>query len=293
MTNKYGQCLLESGEPIPGVFASGDAALFRHIATGEQFPVLLAGPTARASRLCAWNAMNAEAMKEIPPASANSILRIFDQYIGQVGASFKHLKRANVDFREVHATWTSKPEWFPGFTPIHVSARFEKGTDRLIGASVASSCADVAKILDTLSVYVQLHGTSADLAEFELAYAPVVAGPKSVVNFIGNVAQNELLGLSKTVTPEEVMENNIPLVDVRPPMMRKNMGWIKGSINIPLATIRDSSDLPEGKFAVICKSGKFSHTAFRALLQKGCDVSNVSGGFFAFGRKFPHMVCKK
>ncbi|KAL0226607.1 hypothetical protein P9112_013931 [Eukaryota sp. TZLM1-RC] len=292
-TTDFGQCVNSHDEPLEGVFACGDATLFRHVSTNEKIPILLAGPTARGSRICATNAVNPQQMSPLPTVNGNSIIRVFDQFVGQVGASKKMLVRANVDFKEVHGTWVDHPEWFGSFAPIHVTVRFDKHTDRILGASVGGLSRDVPKILDSLSVFIQMKATSADLSEFELAYAPPVAGPKSVINFIGNAVQNELEGIAKFVTPDEVVDQNIPLVDVRPPPMRKMMGHVRGSVNIPLAQLRESNDLPTGRFAVICKGGKFSHTAYRLLVQRGFDVANVSGGFFAFARMFPQLITKE
>ncbi|KAL0212752.1 hypothetical protein RCL1_006378 [Eukaryota sp. TZLM3-RCL] len=297
-TDEYMRVLIEKDgriEPSNCVFAVGDAIEYRHLILPEKIPISLAGPTARSARVAAWNALNADQLKAFPPVLGTSVVRIFSTFVGQVGASAKMLKHYSMPFEFVYCTWANHVEWLtvPPAYPIHIAVRYEPISRRILGASVAGNGPDVARVLDVLSAFIQKESTMEDLEDFEVAYCPPTSNPKSVINFAGNVALNVVNGRDVGLTPVKVVESGVPIVDVRSPQLIKMMGGIQGAMNIPLPQIRRRlKDLPQGKFAVICKGGKQSHTAVCILRQLGCDAINVFGGFFAFSRVFPQRIVR-
>lgn len=98
-----------------------------------------------------------------------------------------------------------------------------------------------------------------------------------------------MFGMNKinTITTEELekkIKNNInaKVVDVREPSEYAN-GHIKGSLNIPLSTVKTYNN--EESFYVICQSGMRSRRAAKIWSKKGMNVTNVLGGMSAWKGK--------
>ena len=94
-------------------------------------------------------------------------------------------------------------------------------------------------------------------------------------------------GLVDIVPPEEVIESPDKagvLVDVRPSKMH-TAGAIPGSMNIPLAQLRDRLDeVPEDRpVTVYCKVGQTSYMAARVLSGHGRrNVRSLNGGYMLY-----------
>ena len=99
----------------------------------------------------------------------------------------------------------------------------------------------------------------------------------------GYVASNILDGLVDVVYYNEIdklIADGGLLIDVREPMERE-MGFIEGSINIPLHEIRERLDeIPKDKeLYVSCQVGLRGYLAARILKQHGYNVKNLDGGY--------------
>lgn len=84
---------------------------------------------------------------------------------------------------------------------------------------------------------------------------------------------------------ERLARREIALVDVRQPAELRN-GRVRGSINIPLAQLRDrlhelDRDRP---VAFLCQSGARSSRATGIALGAGYDAVNLRGGIMAWNR---------
>lgn len=71
------------------------------------------------------------------------------------------------------------------------------------------------------------------------------------------------------------------LLDVRTPAEFKS-GHIRGAVNHPLGQIQLFQGSKDKPILVICQSGMRSRQAAKALLKKGYQVKNVSGGMNAW-----------
>ena len=118
--------------------------------------------------------------------------------------------------------------------------------------------------------------------DIEHAYAPPYSSAKDPVNMAGFVGENILKGITKPFQWHEFkdMDPSIVVLDVREPMERE-MGFIEGSINIPLHEIRERLDeIPKDKeLYVSCQVGLRGYLAARILKQHGYNVKNLDGGY--------------
>ncbi|MBW1741255.1 MAG: hypothetical protein JRJ42_09010 [Deltaproteobacteria bacterium] len=81
------------------------------------------------------------------------------------------------------------------------------------------------------------------------------------------------------------MLGNVCIVDVRTEKLYKEMGWIKGSLKIPLGYLsKRYTEIPKGKKVVVVDhAGKQVLVAGRFLKTKGYDdVSRLQGGLMAW-----------
>ena len=106
----------------------------------------------------------------------------------------------------------------------------------------------------------------------------------------GYVASNIIEGLVDVVYWNEIdkiVENGGLLIDVRESIER-DMGYIKGSINIPLGEIRNRLDeIPKNKEVYItCQVGLRGYLASRILSQNGYKVKNLDGGYKTYSSVF-------
>ncbi len=79
------------------------------------------------------------------------------------------------------------------------------------------------------------------------------------------------------------------LLDVRNPEELKNVGYLKGAINIPVDSLRQRMDeLPKDKEIIIyCQVGLRGNVAYRQLVNNGFRARNLIGGYrtYSFAKK--------
>lgn len=153
----------------------------------------------------------------------------------------------------------------------------------------------VDKRIDVIATAIKANMKVSDLQELDLAYAPPFGTAKDMINMVGYVAQNVLLGISKTVQwyeVEDLVKSGYILLDVRNDDERKESGEIKGSLHISWNTLKkDYTNLPvDKKIIVYCKSGIRAYNAERFLRSKGIDVYSLDGSFNFFAVANPKGV---
>src|SRR5699024_6178798 len=128
--------------------------------------------------------------------------------------------------------------------------------------------------------------TVRELQDLELAYAPPFSSAKDPVDMAGYVATNILDGMYSSVQASEIdslIEKGGYLIDVRKEEERM-LGYIEGSVNIPLDELRDRLDeIPKDKdIYVSCQVGLRGYLAGRILSQNGIESKNVDGGYTTY-----------
>ena len=149
----------------------------------------------------------------------------------------------------------------------------------------------VDKRIDVIATAIRFGGTVYDLEELELAYAPPYSSAKDPVNMVGFASENILSGTVNAFRWQEFesidMKNTI-ILDVREEIERE-LGYIEGSINIPLDDLRERMvELDKNKKIIVyCAIGLRGYVGARILLQNGFkNVYNFNGGYSTFSTVF-------
>lgn len=265
----------------PNIWAIGDAIEVRDCVTGNWTWVPLAGPANRQGRIVAENALGGDL--KYPGTLGTAIVRVFDLAAACTGASEKQLLKAGVLYDVVHLHPASHAGYYPGGHRLAMKILFSPKEGKLLGAQIIGN-EGVDKRIDVLATALKAGMTVHDLEDLELAYAPPFGSAKDPVNLAGMVAQHIIQGEVQNVQWHEHSEPNqgkTTFLDVRDLEERENIGFIPGSIHIPLPELRvRSDDLPKDKEIVVyCQTGQRSYFASRILVQKGFQVRNLSGGY--------------
>ncbi len=263
------------------IFAAGDAIEVTNPLTGRKTAIPLAGPANKQGRIAAGN-MHGRTPRVYGGTMGTAIARFFDLSVGMTGASEKFCRASGIPCASVIIHPNDFAGYYPGAMKICLKLLFSPDSRRVLGAQV-TGYGGVDKRIDVLATAIKGKMTVDDLAEIEHAYAPPYSSAKDPVNMAGFVAQNILDGITRTISWDELQEadrSGLFLLDVRTPAEFAT-GTIPGSINIPLAELRERLDeVPRDKAVVIfCRVGLIAYNAGRVLAAHGiANFRNLSGG---------------
>lgn len=168
---------------------------------------------------------------------------------------------------------------------IHMKVIFEPATGKILGAqAVGESGTD--KRIDVIATCMRLGGTTEDLQELELAYAPPFNTAKDPVNFVGYIAENIRKGVVEPIHWREVEtldRDKYQIVDVRT-APENAAGAIEGATLAPVDNLREMISLidKDRTAVLICRSAVRSYIAARILTQNGYNAQNVMGGWLIY-----------
>ncbi|WP_442598320.1 CoA-disulfide reductase [Neobacillus sp. D3-1R] len=277
----------------PNIYAIGDAIEVKDYINGNAAMIPLAGPANRQGRIVANNVYGKN--EKYKGTLGTVIAKVFDLAVASTGLNEKQLKQLGKNYQAVHIHPSSHAGYYPGAAPIAFKLLFNPETGAIYGAqAVGEDGAD--KRIDVISTAIKGNLSVYDLTEIELSYAPPFSSAKDPVNMAGYVATNIMEGDVSTVQWDEIDEivgNGGLLIDVREPIERE-MGFIKGSINIPLGEIRERlNDIPKDQtIYVACQVGLRGYLASRILKENGYDVKNLDGGWKTYSAVFNQTVKK-
>lgn len=262
------------------IFAVGDAVEVVDYISGTKAMIPLAGPANRQGRIVANNMMGKQ--EKYQGTLGTSIAKVFNLTVAATGNNEKTLKRLGVPYEVVHIHPSSHAGYYPGAAPIALKLVFDKETGKIYGAQ-AVGADGVDKRMDVIATAIKGGLIVEDLTNLELSYAPPYSSAKDPVNMAGYVATNIMEGELEHVQWHEVdkivAEGGL-LIDVREPKERE-FGFIEGSINIPLNSLRNRlEELPKDQtIYVSCQVGLRGYLASRILKNTGYNVKNVDGGW--------------
>ncbi|MGI8313725.1 FAD-dependent oxidoreductase [Halobacillus mangrovi] len=264
----------------PDIYAIGDAIEVKDYIQQVPTMVPLAWPANRQGRLVADHINGKEAAYR--GTLGTSVAKIFDLTVAATGNNEKVLSRLGIESEVVHIHPASNATYYPGGQPLALKLIFDPETGKIFGAQ-AVGYKGVEKRIDVIATAIKGGLNVADLADLELAYAPPYSSAKDPVNMAGYVASNIVDGEVNIVQYHEIdriVEQGGLLVDVREPEERE-IGFIPGSINIPLGDLRDRmEELPkEQPIYITCQAGLRGYLATRVLKHNGYESSNLSGGY--------------
>ncbi|HJV31899.1 MAG TPA: CoA-disulfide reductase [Bacillales bacterium] len=264
----------------PNIYAIGDAIEVKDYINGMPTQIPLAWPANRQGRVVADHINGLPA--KYNGTLGTSIAKVFDMTVAATGNNEKILKRLGIPYEVVHVHPGSHAGYYPGSFPISLKLIFDKETGKIFGAQ-AVSYDGADKRIDVIATAIKGGLTIFDLPDLELAYAPPYSSAKDPVNMAGYAASNIAEGLVETVQwyeIDEIVQKGGLLIDVREQIERE-MGYIKGSINIPLGELRNRlNELPTDQTIYLtCQVGLRGYLGARVLMQNGFKVKNLDGGY--------------
>ncbi|WP_312474849.1 CoA-disulfide reductase [Neobacillus sp.] len=277
----------------PSIYAIGDAIEVKDYINGQPTQIPLAWPANRQGRLVADHINGIAARYK--GTLGSSIAKVFDMTVASTGNNEKTLKRFGIPYEVVHVHPGSHAGYYPGAFPISLKLIFERETGKIFGGQ-AVSYDGADKRIDVITTAIKGGLTIFDLPDLELAYAPPYSSAKDPVNMAGYAASNIAEGLVETVQwyeINEIVQKGGLLIDVREPIERE-MGYIEGSINIPLGEIRDRLDeLPKDQTIYLtCQVGLRGYLGARILSQNGFKVKNLDGGYKTYSSVYEPSLKK-
>ncbi|NVO62364.1 FAD-dependent oxidoreductase [Photobacterium damselae] len=272
----------------PSIFAVGDAVEEKDFVTGKQCLVPLAGPANRQGRMAADNMLGRR--EHYQGTQGTAICKVFDLAVASTGKNEKQLQQQGMAYQKVYVHTASHASYYPGAETVSLKLLFETMSGKILGAQAVGKDG-IDKRIDILAVAQRAGMTVEQLQHVELTYAPPYGSAKDVINQAAFVASNIIKGDATPIHYNELgqlTENQI-LLDVRNPGELKNMGFIKGAINIPLDQLRHRmNELPKEKEIIIyCAVGLRGNVAYRQLVNNGYKARNLMGGYRTW--KFAQM----
>ncbi|WP_338754595.1 FAD-dependent oxidoreductase [Bacillus sp. FJAT-52991] len=208
--------------------------------------------------------------------------KLFDLTVAATGSNEKTLKSLNVPYEAVHIHPASQAGYYIGGSSITLKMTFHPETGEIYGAQ-AIGLTGVEKRIDVIATGIKAKMSVFDLQDLELISSPAFSTPKDPINMLGYVAGNIVNGELKAahvLQIDEVIAKGGTVIDVREPLERE-MGYIKGSKNIPLGELKMRlKEIPKDQpVYVSCQVGQRGYLASNLLKEHGFDVYNVSGGY--------------
>ncbi len=268
----------------PDIYAVGDAIIVKNQINGQDALISLASPANRQGRQLA------DILSGLPVTNRGSIgtaiVRVFDKTLASTGLNERQLKGQN--YRVIHLEANDHAGYYPGATLINLKVIFNPDSEMILGAQAVGE-KGVDKRIDIISTAIKAKMKVTDLQELELTYAPPFSSAKDIVNLAGYVAQNVILGLSKTYQwydIENLKKEGVLFLDVRSELERLSHGYIEGSIHIDISELYQRyHEIPKDrKIVAYCESGTRSYNAERILRAHGYDVYNLDGSYGIYGR---------
>ena len=266
---------------VPDIYAVGDAVQVKHVVTGEDTLIPLAGPANKQGRIAADNICGGDSRYR--GSLGSSVIKVFGMTAASTGINETSARRAGLNVDTVILSPMSHAGYYPGGKVMTVKVVFERDTYRLLGAQIVGY-EGVDKRIDVLATAIMAGMKATELKELDLAYAPPYSSAKDPVNMAGFMIDNIANGTLKQWHLEDVAklprDGGVTLLDTRTPF-EYSRGHIEGFRNIPVDELRDRlAEVERGKpVYVICQSGLRSYIAVRILEGNGYEAYNFSGGF--------------
>ena len=266
---------------LPDIYACGDNIAVKDFVSGERRTIALAGPANRQGRLIADHI--AGAPYPYTATQGSGAVKIFGLTAAFTGNNERQLARAQIPFQKMIINAASHAGYYPDAKDLMLKVLYDDSGKILGAQAVGGEGAD--KRIDVIATIMRLNGTTEDLRDAELCYAPPYSGAKDPVNLIGMAIENIRGGL---VSPWFGTDfSDMLVLDVRPAEMYA-AEHIAGAINIPAGQLRQRlHELPKDKAIMVhCVKGYTSYVAARILRQNGFDnVFSYAGGW----KQYKHL----
>ncbi len=277
----------------PEIYAAGDNCEAVFLPTGTRVNIPLAGPANKQGRVAGQNAaldladVGESDLRRLKLLGVlgTSIVRVSGMVAAGTGLTEKAAHRLGKDVAVAYNIGSSHAEYYPGAQSLIIKLVYEPEQGRLLGAQVVGA-QGVDKRIDVLATAVYGGMSVEDVEQLDLCYAPPFGSAKDAAVLTGMVASNTFRGISPSLTPHALFEEQLGdsppyLIDVRTRFEYK-LGHLPDAVNIPLEQLREKMpEIPrERRIVMQCNVGYRSYVAQQILRQHGfSDVRNLSGGY--------------
>lgn len=279
------------------IYALGDVIEVEEFVEKGRTMIPLAGPANRQGRICANNISGA--MEKYKGTQGTAIAKVFDLSVASTGLNEKSLnamgKKYNEDYLVATIYQKSHAGYYPGATAMALKMIFDK-KGKIYGAQIVGQDG-VDKRIDTIATTMRLNGTTEDLKDLELAYAPPYSSAKDPVNMLGFVAENMLMEKVDFIKWDEIESmdpSTYVVLDVTEHVERVAFE-MPNSYHIPLGQLRQRiAELDKSKIIIpCCAIGVRAYNAARILAQNGFDKIKVYPGGTSFYKSIFHEKLSK
>ena len=266
---------------VSDIYAVGDAVQIKHIVTGNDAVIALAGPANKQGRIAADNICGLDS--HYKGSLGSSVIKLFDMTAAVTGLTEKAANISGIPYDKIVLSPASHAGYYPGAKTMTMKVVYEKETLKLLGAQIVGYDG-VDKRIDVLATAISVGIKANGLKDLDLAYAPPYSSAKDPVNMAGFMIENIANGLVKQFHWDEVADlpkdGSVTLLDTRTANEYAH-GHADGFINIPVDELRERlSEIDRTKpLYVMCQSGLRSYISCRILSQEGYDCYNFSGGY--------------
>lgn len=276
----------------PDIYAGGDCAIVKHLLTGQGAFLPLGSMANRQGRVIGNNLAGRET--RFDGVVGSFVVKLFETSLAGTGLSLEAAKAAGYEALSVLLIQLDRAHFYPTKDLMTLEMVFEKDSRRVLGVQGFGSSGDaLVGRINAVAALLKMNPTIDEISNMELAYSPPFSAAMDILNTLGNLADNALLGINQGVGPDgfqklwDQRENgDCYFVDCREKadadqfVERNPDDWH----NIPQGEIYDRLDeIPKDKSVVlVCNTGARSYEAQIMLLDRGYEnIINIHGGMAA------------
>jgi NADPH-dependent 2,4-dienoyl-CoA reductase/sulfur reductase-like enzyme/rhodanese-related sulfurtransferase len=272
----------------PSIYAGGDCVENIHRLTGKPCYTPLGSTANKHGRVIGDNVTGGNST--FPGVLGTAIFKAFDINVGRVGLTEKDCAKLGIPYLAAVTPGPDRAHYYPTARPLVLKIVSSADDGRLLGLQAVGP-GDVAKRVDVAAVVMSYGGTTRDLANLDLAYAPPYSSAVDLVAHASNVIDNKAHGIAAGISAAELKAKldsgaDLVLLDVRGPAEVEAAPFRDPrTVNIPLGRLRARlGELPRDKEIVtFCKISVRGYEAQTILKAEGFDnVRFLDGGLMAW-----------
>lgn len=252
---------------VDGIWACGENLELTDLVSELPIRPKNASLIVRSAKVAADNVLGIQS--SMSKVLRNQIVKAFDYVFGVTGCNEDELNRAGIPYYKLYFSQLNAETYID--TSKNINCKLLFGLDgKILGFQIFGNIG-VNSRLNIVAAMIQQNANVQHLAEFTNAYFPEFSRAKDILNNMGTLAIEMTFERMKTITLEDLKENDV-LLNVCKPDKFKHFTKAK-AINIPLSSLRDNlTSLPlNKKIVVTCGNGYAAYMAYCILKQRGFD----------------------
>ena len=271
----------------PDIYAGGDCVEVMNLVNGQTILMPLGSLANRQGRIIASNINGL--CEQFKGTVGTFCIKVFGMGFATAGLTFDQAKAAGFDPVYATVAQSDRAHFYPDSEFMFMELIADKRTRRVLGVEAAGPQGDAVKSrVDAIAPLFQYRADISDICTLEAGYSPPYASAMDIINNVGNVLDNILNGIYKTIDALEFIKRfeakELLVLDVRSKIQADPFVEKYGDlwISIPQEELRDRFDeIPKDKeICLICGSGARSYEAQVMLANKGITkIRNVQGGY--------------